>query len=168
MNSISVLEDALATAPERIEEAQTSQDLDEVEATLIGKSSIVGEVRRSIGSLDPKERPVVGSRLSEVTAEIEQMIARRRTHLENVETQDRLSSDAIDVTLERVHLRKGSIHLIQQTIDEIVDIFVGLGYQMATGPEAELAWYNFDALNTPRTHPSRLESDTMYLEFGEP
>ena len=167
MNSISVLEDALATAPERIEEAQTSQDLDEVEATLIGKSSIVGEVRRSIGSLDPKERPVVGSRLSEVTAEIEQMIARRRTHLENVETQDRLSSDAIDVTLERVHLRKGSIHLIQQTIDEIVDIFVGLGYQMATGPEPELAWYNFDALNTPRTHPSRLESDTMYLEFGD-
>jgi phenylalanyl-tRNA synthetase alpha chain len=60
------------------------------------------------------------------------------------------------------------MHLIQQTIDEIVDIFVGLGYQVADGPEAELGWYNFDALNTPPTHPSRLESDTMYLDYGEP
>jgi phenylalanyl-tRNA synthetase alpha chain len=60
------------------------------------------------------------------------------------------------------------MHLIQQTIDEIVDIFVGLGYLVADGPEAELGWYNFDALNTPPTHPSRLESDTMYLDYGEP
>jgi phenylalanyl-tRNA synthetase alpha chain len=60
------------------------------------------------------------------------------------------------------------LHLLQQTVDEIVDIFVGLGYRVADGPEAELAWYNFDALNTPPTHPSRLESDTVYLDYGAP
>ena len=167
MTSVSFLEDVLAAAPAVIEEAQSSEDLEQVEAALLGKASILGEVRRSIGSLDPAQRPVVGSRLSEVTAEIQRMLARRRADLEEAELQNQLTSDAIDVTLERVQIRKGSIHLIQQTIDEIVDIFVGLGYQMATGPEAELAWYNFDALNTPPTHPSRLESDTMYLEFGD-
>jgi phenylalanyl-tRNA synthetase alpha chain len=58
--------------------------------------------------------------------------------------------------------------LIQQVIDEVCEIFVGLGYQVAEGPEAEIGWYNFDALNTPATHPSRAESDTMYLDFGDP
>jgi phenylalanyl-tRNA synthetase alpha chain len=70
--------------------------------------------------------------------------------------------------LERIRFPSGSLHLVQQTIDEIVDIFVGLGYQVASGPEAELAYYNFDALNTPPSHPSRWESDTMYLDWGAP
>jgi phenylalanyl-tRNA synthetase alpha chain len=65
-------------------------------------------------------------------------------------------------------LQSATLHLLQQTIDEIVDIFVGLGYRVADGPEAELGWYNFDALNTPPTHPSRLESDTVYLDYGAP
>ena len=168
MTSAPLLDDALAAAPGLIEQAQSLQDLDQVEAALLGKASVVGEVRRSIGSLDSAQRPIVGSLLSEVTAQIQRMLDQRRADVEEAELQSSLTSDAIDVTLERVQLRKGSIHLIQQTIDEIVDIFVGLGYQMATGPEAELAWYNFDALNTPPTHPSRLESDTMYLEFGDP
>ena len=168
MTSVNHLDAALAAAPGAIEEAQSSRDLDQVEAALLGKDSALGEVRRSIGALDPEQRPAVGSRLSEVTAEIQRMLAQRRAGLEEAELLNRLTSDSIDVTLERVQIQKGSIHLIQQTIDEIVDIFVGLGYQMATGPEAELAWYNFDALNTPLTHPSRLESDTMYLEFGDP
>ena len=86
--------------------------------------------------------------------------------LELVEEGLRLTEDRIDVTLEAVTFPTGSQHLIQQTIDEVVDIFVGLGYQVADGPEAELGWYNFDALNTPPTHPSRLESDTVYLDYG--
>ena len=84
------------------------------------------------------------------------------------EEAERLSGEWIDVTLESVSIPTGSLHLIQQTIDEVSDIFVGLGYAVADGPEAELAYYNFDALNTPPTHPSRLESDTMYLDFGDP
>ena len=83
-----------------------------------------------------------------------------------MEEKQRLTGDRIDVTLEAVTFPRGSLHLIQQTIDEVVDIFVGLGYSMADGPEAELGWYNFDALNTPPTHPSRLESDTVYLDYG--
>jgi phenylalanyl-tRNA synthetase alpha chain len=76
-------------------------------------------------------------------------------------------ADAVDVTLPGRRPRRGTHHVIRKTMDEIVDIFVGLGYTVATGPEAETEFYNFTALNIPETHPSRLESDTIYLDYGD-
>lgn len=168
MDPISRLDDALAAAPPLIENARSLGDLADVESSVLGKGSIIGEISRSMGSVDPADRPAVGARLHEVVREIEDLFQMRRSQLEESELEQRLLAESLDVTLERVELARGSLHLIQQTMDEIVDIFVGLGYRMATGPEAELARYNFDALNTPPTHPSRLESDTMYLDFGDP
>jgi phenylalanyl-tRNA synthetase alpha chain len=168
MNPMQALEDALKEAGASIEGAGSIEELDRVESSLLGKSSAIGGVRRAMGGLDPAERPVVGARLNEVTESIQGQVAQRRIALELIEERSRLTDDAIDVTLEAVTFPRGSSHLIQQTIDEVVDIFVGLGYRVADGPEAELAWYNFDALNTPPTHPSRLESDTVYLDYGAP
>jgi phenylalanyl-tRNA synthetase alpha chain len=168
MNPRSVLDDVLAAAPQAIDGAGSLEDLDRVESALLGKSSTIGDVRRSMGGLDSEERPRVGIRLKEVTEQIHTLLAARRSVLEVEDEARRLSDDSIDVTLESYGFPRGSLHLIQQTIDEIVDIFVGLGYLVADGPEAELGWYNFDALNTPPTHPSRLESDTMYLDYGDP
>jgi len=168
MNPRSVLDDVLAAAPQAIDGAGSLEDLDRVESALLGKSSTIGDVRRSMGGLDSEERPRVGIRLKEVTEQIHTLLAARRSVLEVEDEARRLSDDSIDVTLESYGFPRGSLHLIQQTIDEIVDIFVGLGYLVADGPEAELGWYNFDALNTPPTHPARLESDTMYLDYGDP
>ena len=168
MTAVSILDEVLATGPEAVQSATTVAELDRVEAQLMGKGSPVGEVRRSMGQLDASEKPVVGARLKDVTTELQRLLNERRGVLEAEEEERRLIDEKIDVTLESVRFPRGSLHLIQQTIDEAVDIFVGLGYQMASGPEAELAWYNFDALNTPATHPSRLESDTMYLDYGDP
>jgi phenylalanyl-tRNA synthetase alpha chain len=168
MDPLSIIDEVLDDAPGIIAETSSLDDLDRVESLLLGRSSKLGEVRRGVGSLDGSERPRVGARLNEATATINRMLAERRRHLENMEEESRLRDDAIDVTLESVVFPRGSLHLIQQTIDEVVDIFVGLGYRVADGPEAELAWYNFDALNTPKTHPARLESDTMYLDWGDP
>jgi phenylalanyl-tRNA synthetase alpha chain len=168
MTHVEQLESARLKAAEIVGAASTSDELSSVEAELLGKDSTVGEVRRAMGSLDPEERPVVGAALQAATKEIQSLIDSQRTVIETREEALRLSGDTIDVTLERISFPQGSLHLIQQTIDEVVDIFVGLGYQVASGPEAELAYYNFDALNTPVTHPSRLESDTMYLDFGDP
>ena len=168
MSHVEELESAQTNAAAIIGEATTSEELDTAESHVLGKESVVGQVRRAMGSLDPDQRPTVGAALQAATREIEGMVAMRRQIIEAGEEAERLSRDSIDVTLEAISLPQGSLHLIQQTIDEVVDIFVGLGYQMASGPEAELAYYNFDALNTPATHPSRLESDTMYLDFGEP
>ena len=162
------LEDILKTAPALVAEATTLAALDEAQSELLGPRSEVARFRSAIGELDSSERPQAGAELNRVTAEIQSIVDARRADLAADEENRRLEAETIDVTLERVHLATGSLHLIQQTIDEIVDIFVGLGYRVATGPEAELAYYNFDALNTPPTHPSRLESDTMYLDWGAP
>ncbi|HEX9763001.1 MAG TPA: phenylalanine--tRNA ligase subunit alpha [Acidimicrobiia bacterium] len=166
MDPLSTLDEVLAGAPGEIEAVTTLDDLDRVESSLLGRASEVGGIRRAMGSLDGELRPRVGARLNEVTGAIQELLTIRRHHIGTVEETARLGEEAIDVTLGAVTFPRGSLHLIQQTIDEVVDIFVGLGYQMAAGPEAELAWYNFDALNTPPTHPARAESDTMYLDWG--
>jgi phenylalanyl-tRNA synthetase alpha chain len=162
------LEEILDAAPAIVAGAGTLDELDSADADLLGPNSALARFRSSIGQLDAEARPAAGARLNRVTAEIRSIVDARRAELAVVDEAERLKVERLDVTLERISLQTGSLHLIQQTIDEIVDIFVGLGYGMVTGPEAELAWYNFDALNTPPTHPSRLESDTMYLDWGNP
>ena len=168
MTDSSRFDEALAAAPAAVSGAATLAELDAVEKALLGDTSAVGEARRSMGSLDPADRPRVGAQLNTATKEIQGLLASRLSELEAQDEDRRLEDERIDVTLESITLQSGSLHLLQQTMNDIVDIFVSLGYQVATGPEAELAWYNFDALNTPPTHPSRLESDTMYLDFGDP
>ena len=168
MNPIEQLEEAATRAPELVEAADSIDELDAAESRLLGKDSAVGAVRKGMGALAPDERPAVGAALQRATSQINALLDEKRSRLEGEAERHRLAADSIDVTLEALRFPRGSLHLIQQTIDEVVDIFVGLGYQMADGPEAELGWYNFDALNTPPTHPSRLESDTMYLDWGAP
>ncbi len=168
MDPIATLEQSQAEAPQAVDGASSLEELDQVETDLLGKSSPVGEVRRSMGRLAPEQRPEVGAKLKAVTEHIETLLGSRREELEAADEARRLQEESIDVTLEAVTFPRGSLHIIQQTIDRVVDIFVGLGYRVASGPEAELAWYNFDALNTPPTHPARLESDTMYLDWGDP
>ena len=168
MDPIAALDDAIAGALETTSAALTLHELDRAESSLLGKNSPVGEVRRSMGKIDASDRPKVGAKLNEASEKIGALLSARRQELEILDAERHLEEEAIDVTLESVTFPAGSLHLVQQTIDEVVDIFIGLGYQVAAGPEAELAWYNFDALNTPRTHPSRWESDTMYLDWGKP
>jgi phenylalanyl-tRNA synthetase alpha chain len=153
MDPLERLEESRLEATAAVAGADTLATLDEVEQTLLGKDSTVGEVRRSMGRLDPEQRPRVGARLHEVTAEITRLLAGRRQALEVVEANARLESERLDVSLPAVTYPVGYLHLIQQTIDEIVDIFTAIGYQVTDGPEAELGWYNFDALNTPPPIP---------------
>ncbi len=168
MDPVKTLEAAVTNASASIEAAGDLDQLSSAEGQILGKGSAIGEIRRSMGSISAQDRPRVGALLNEATEKIQQMLDARRVALEVEDEARSLRQERIDVTLERYRFPKGSMHLIQQTIDEIVDVFVGLGYRVASGPEAELSWYNFDALNTPRTHPSRLESDTVYLDYGDP
>ncbi len=160
------LDQIVATAPTQIDAAGSLEDLEAVEAELIGRQSKLSELQRGIGKLSNEEKPVVGRALQAARATIVPLIEARRTELERRAADLLLEDDRVDMTLQAYRLPAGSLHLIQQTIDEITDIFTALGYAVADGPEAELTVYNFDALNTPPTHPSRAESDTMYLEFG--
>ena len=168
MDPISALDEAIAAAPATVEAVRDLAQLEQAEFSLLGHESAVGNVRKSMGGLDPEDRPKVGAKLNEASRRIGELLATRRAQLETLEETRRLNEEAIDVTLEAVTYPNGVKHLVQQTIDDTVDIFIGLGYQVATGPEAELAYYNFDALNTAPDHPSRWDSDTMYLDWGAP
>ncbi|MPZ53968.1 MAG: phenylalanine--tRNA ligase subunit alpha [Acidimicrobiia bacterium] len=168
MEPLPTLEDVLQRAPEEIAAVDDLDSLASVVDKLVGPKSPVGDIRRAMGSLDAEQRPLVGSKLNEVSSTVDRLQSEKRRLLEFEETNRRLQSEAIDVTLPVIGRSVGAIHLVQQTIEEISQIFGALGFHVANGPEADLGWYNFDALNTPATHPARLESDTMYLDYGDP
>lgn len=157
-----------AETPARIDAAASVAELDEIESETVGRQSPVGEARRGLGAIkDPDERKAQGQAINEVASSISGALAAKRSVLAAAEQLQALQSDAVDITLPGRVPSRGSYHLVQQTMDEIVDIFVSLGYTVATGPEAETEFYNFTALNMPPMHPARHESDTLYLDFGD-
>jgi phenylalanyl-tRNA synthetase alpha chain len=162
------LDDLIAAALARAAAASTLEELEALDAELLGRRSRLAELQRGLSGAPAEERPRLGKALQEARARLTEAIEGRRETLRGEAEGRLLEADRVDVTLERLRLDEGNDHLIQQTIDEVCGIFVGLGYRVAMGPEAELAFYNFDALNTPPTHPSRLESDTLYLDWGNP
>lgn len=153
-------------APERIAAAADLEELARVESETVGKQSPIAAARRGLGALDPDERRETGRRINDAANELSELIEQRRADLASVEQAARLLADAVDVTLPGRKPLRGTHHLITRVMDEIVDIFVSLGYNVATGPEAETEYYNFTALNFPHAHPSRLETDTLYLDYG--
>lgn len=162
------LTNLLNDAPAQIAAVATVADLDSLESDLVGRTSPVGLARRDLGKItDGAERGAAGKSINDIATQIQGMLDARRIEIQAAEEQERLMRDAVDVTLPGRKPRRGTLHLIQSTMDEMVDIFVGLGYTVATGPEAETEFYNFTALNIPDTHPSRLESDTLYLDYGD-
>lgn len=160
--------DALrADAPNRIAESADLEQLAAVEAETVGKRSVIAEGRRGLGAVPEIDRRDLGRAINEVATELGSLIAARRAELELAAHAEALSSDGVDVTLPGRAPKRGTIHIIQQALDEVVDIFVAMGYTVATGPEAETEYYNFTALNFPPAHPTRLESDTLYLDYGD-
>lgn len=162
------IETLVKAAPDRIRSAPNLETLKAIENDLLGRKSLIAESRRSLGALSAEERPLVGAQLNEATQQLTALLAGRRQELERAAEDRLLLEDRVDVTLPAVELRRGWHHLVSQTLDEVADIFISLGYGVVTGPEVDTAWHNFDALNTPPTHPARFESDTMYIEYGDP
>ncbi len=138
--------------------------LDNVESETVGRRSQIIQARRGIGALPPESRKAAGQSINKGLRLLTESLAERRAALE-IEAEDLLlDQDRIDLTLPYGRPSRGTHHLLTSTMNEVCDIFRLIGYQVAEGPELELAWYNFDALNTPPAHPSRFESDTMYVE----
>jgi len=155
-----------AAVLERLERTTSTAEVDAIEREALGPESPVTAARRSLRDATPEERREVGMSVNAVAASLTGAIAARRERLGLAEVDARLASERFDMTLPGRAPALGAAHLVAQVWDEIVDIFLGLGYTVASGPEVETAYYNFDALNTPPTHPSRLESDTLYVEHG--
>ena len=142
-------------------------DLDALDAArqaVTGRKGTLTAVQRSLGSLAEDERRRVGQQVNAVRAAIDAADAQRRGALEDERDRTVLRAEAIDVTLPPRTPRRGSLHPLHEVMDDILDVFVGLGYEVVTGPEVESDWFNFDALNTPMDHPSRTLQDTIYVQ----
>jgi phenylalanyl-tRNA synthetase alpha chain len=137
--------------------------LDGVRVAYMGKKGSLTGVLRGLGSLSTEERPAVGKRANEVREALEAALESRRVDLSAAAMDARISADAVDVTLPGRGHPLGSRHLINRITAEITEIFVGLGYTIAEGPEVELEYYNFTALNHPPQHPARAATDTFYV-----
>jgi len=147
-----------------ISSARTTAELEELRVRYLGRKSVLTEVKRSIGALPPEERGPVGREANEASDELEGRLAERSAALEAQELDARLSADRVDVTLPGDPvLPVGSLHLVTQTRREIEDVFLGLGFSVAEGPEVEYDYYNFTALNHPPGHPARMLQDTFYF-----
>ncbi|MDP8958101.1 MAG: phenylalanine--tRNA ligase subunit alpha [Actinomycetota bacterium] len=154
-------------APARIAGASSLVELEALEAELLGRRSRVADTRRRLGELPLEERRKMGALVNRVAEELGRLIGARRRELESQAEAALLELDRVDVTLPGNRPSRGTEHLITQILDEVCDIFVSLGYTVATGPEVETDWYNFTALNIPDGHPARLETDTLYVRYGE-
>ncbi|MDP7599456.1 MAG: phenylalanine--tRNA ligase subunit alpha [Acidimicrobiales bacterium] len=162
------LEKHLAEAAASIEEAVDLDALSEVNTALLGKKSAVTTARRGLGDLEPDQRREAGGRLNEARATIEGLVASRRTELDAADRVVRLEAERMDLTEADRGRRLGHRHVVTQTWDRLEDLFVGMGYTVAEGPEIEDEWHNFGALNFPLGHPARDMYDTLYVDYGEP
>jgi phenylalanyl-tRNA synthetase alpha chain len=151
-----------------IDAATTTQALEEVRIRYLGRKAELPNLLRGVAQLPPAERAATGKAANVARQTLEQALERRAQHLSAQELEQRLAEDRVDVSLPADPLPAvGRLHLITQTRREIEDVFIGLGFNVAEGPEVERVYYNFDALNTPVTHPSRLTTDTFYVKPAE-
>ncbi|NEP11658.1 MAG: phenylalanine--tRNA ligase subunit alpha [Symploca sp. SIO2C1] len=169
-NSGNDLESKLAVLKEEATQAiasvDTLEELEQLRVSYLGKKGQLSQVLRGMGKLSPEERPRVGALANEVKEALQENLESKRQELQAAQIQAQLEAETLDVTMPGIYRPQGKMHPINSTIDRILDIFIGLGYTVATGPEMETDYYNFEALNFLPDHPARDMQDTMYLPDG--
>ena len=150
-------------AVEKIEAAQNLKELDQVRVTYLGKKGPITEISKGMKTVSPEERPVLGALVNEVRNKITSYLDTRKAVLEMEKINRDLASEAIDVTLPGSQVAVGQSHVLTQIMEEIEDLFIGMGYQIIEGPEVEEDSYNFERMNLPKDHPARDMQDTFYI-----
>ena len=154
-----------ARAQDEIDKAETAAALDDAERTFLGKRSAAATANQSIKDLASDERPKAGQAVSAYKAAITELLEGRRAALGDGAGE---AVDRLDLTLPGRGPGRGHLHLITQVQQELEEVFLGLGYEVAEGPEVETDFYNFEALNMPPAHPARSMWDTLYVKLGRP
>lgn len=146
-----------------IEQADDSKIVHDVRVRFLGKKGPITEVLRGMGSLSAEERPVIGQVANGVRQAIAEAVEHKLAELQRIETNRRLQTETIDVTLPGNAPARGTIHPLTQIIEQVEDVFIGMGFTIAEGPEVEQDYYNFEALNLPKNHPARDMQDSFYI-----
>jgi phenylalanyl-tRNA synthetase alpha chain len=153
-------------AQQAIAAADTLDHLEQLRVSYLGKKGQVSQVLGQMGKLAAADRPRIGVLANEVKEVIQSDLEHKRVALQAAQIQAQLEAETLDVTMPGFYRPQGRVHPLNRTVDRVLDIFVGLGYTVAQGPEMETDYYNFEALNTPADHPARDMQDTFYLPDG--
>jgi len=147
--------------------ATTSLDaLEQLRVKYLGKKGSLSQILGGMGKMDASERPRIGALANEVKELLQAELEQKRAALQMAQIEAQLEAEALDVTMPGVYSPQGRTHPLTSTINRMIDIFIGLGYTVATGPEMETDYYNFEALNFLPDHPARDMQDTLYLPDG--
>ena len=150
-------------AEEAIAAAQSEQEIEALRIRFLGKKGELTAILKQMGGVSPEERPIIGQLANEVRSYIEEQISTISTSLKAQSAAKKLESEKIDVTIPGRATTLGQKHPLNIVLDEIKEIFLGMGFDVAEGPEVELDYYNFEALNIPKDHPARDTQDTFYI-----
>lgn len=150
-------------AEQLIHAAQDMKEVDTLRVRFLGKKGELTAILKQMGKLSAEERPVIGQLANEIRTNIENAIAARNEELKAAQLTDQLESERLDVTMPGKRHPLGKKHPLTLVLDEIKEIFLGMGFDIAQGPEVELDYYNFEALNIPKNHPARDTQDTFYI-----
>lgn len=157
------LEQITQSAQSEIVAATTTAEIENIKVKYLGKKGELTSVLRGMGALSAEERPVIGQMANDVRTHLENLISEVQDKLYHEEKNKRLLEEKIDITMPSKRNDIGHKHPLNIVLDEIKSIFLGMGYEIAEGPEIEYVYNNFDALNIPKTHPSRDMQDTFYI-----
>ena len=153
----------LESAKEKLESAKEISAIEEIRVKYLGKKGELTGILKQLGSLSPEERPKVGQLVNMAKSKLEERIKTKVDEIKEEELKKRLENEKIDVTMPGKRINMGYKHPLSIVLDELKEIFMGMGYSIADGPEVELDYYNFEALNLPKGHPARDTQDTFYI-----
>ena len=153
----------LEEAKKVLSAAQSAAELEDARVRFLGKKGDLTAVLRGMGQLSAEERPVIGQVANDVRAEIEELLESKKSAMLEKERAEKLKAEKIDVTMAGRMPELGKRHPLTTVLDEVKNIFIGMGFSIAEGPEVELDYYNFEALNIPKDHPARDTQDSFYI-----
>ncbi|CDI50462.1 phenylalanine--tRNA ligase subunit alpha [Clostridium tetani] len=158
-----ILEKIEKNAVEELNNVVDKETIESIRVKYLGKKGELTKILRGMGGLSAEERPIVGKLANEIRKNIEEIIETTLKEIKEKEKNIKLSEETIDITLPGKRQYLGKRHPLEQTLDKMKEIFINMGFTVEEGPEIELDYYNFEALNIPKNHPARGEQDTFYI-----
>ena len=164
---IDQVREARDAALARVAAVSTLDELRAVDADALGKKGALAALKTKLGGLAVEDRKSVGQAINEALSAVNAALDDRRDQLSSAEVEARIAAERMDLTEVTTRPRRGHPHLATQAWERLEDVFVGLGFQIAEGPEVETDFYNFEALNMPRSHPARSGFDTLFTDYRD-
>ena len=158
------LEQIKKTAEEQLQNAETIEALEEARIKYLGKKGELTSILKGMGSLSAEERPVIGALANEVREFLTNAIDSKKAEMEAKLQDEKLKKEVIDITMPGKRSKVGKLHPLTKVLDEFKDTVIGMGFEIAEGPDVETDYYNFEALNIPKNHPARDTQDSFYVE----